>query len=233
MTSVTTPRRRRPAFSVAMACLALTVGTPVAQAQTLLEALQGMRAVTVPLPAESAAGAPLAQPAPVLTPARLAELAEVRSEAEKGALARFIAAEYKTTRDLAARIVNAAYAAGARYQLQPSLLLAIISRESTFNPRATSGYGAQGLMQVVPRFHMDKLQEVRATYAQASLYHPETNIEVGARILAEYIDAESGLQRGLSKYSGRASRYFEKVMAEHDAFERVRNEADKDAGNSA
>jgi soluble lytic murein transglycosylase-like protein len=230
MTSVTTPRRRRPAFSLAMVCLALTVGTPVAQAQTLLDALQGMRAVTVPLPAESAAGAPLAQPVPVLTPARLAE---VRSEAEKGALARFIAAEYKTTRDLAARIVNAAYAAGARYQLQPSLLLAIISRESTFNPRATSGYGAQGLMQVVPRFHMDKLQEVRATYAQASLYHPETNIEVGARILAEYIDAESGLQRGLSKYSGRASRYFEKVMAEHDAFERVRNEADKTEGDSA
>jgi len=230
MTSVTTPRRRRPAFSLAMACLALTVGTPVAQAQTLLDALQGMRAVTVPLPAEYAAGAPMAQPAPVLTPAKLAE---VRSEAEKGALARFIAAEYKTTRDLAARIVNAAYAAGARYQLQPSLLLAIISRESTFNPRATSGYGAQGLMQVVPRFHMDKLQEVRATYAQASLYHPETNIEVGARILAEYIDAESGLQRGLSKYSGRASRYFEKVMAEHDAFERVRNEADKEEGDSA
>lgn len=232
MTSVTTPRRRRPAFSAAMACLALTVGTPVAQAQTLLEALQNMPAVTVPLPlpAAAAAGAPLAQPAPVLTPARLAE---VRSEAEKGALARFIAAEYKTTRDLAARIVNAAYAAGARYQLQPSLLLAIISRESTFNPRATSGYGAQGLMQVVPRFHMDKLQEVRATYAQASLFHPETNIEVGARILAEYIDAESGLQRGLSKYSGRASRYFEKVMAEHDAFERVRNEADKEEGGSA
>lgn len=216
-----------------MACLALTVGTPVAQAQTLLEALQSMRALSVPLPADSAAGAPMAQPAPVLTPARLAE---VRSEAEKGALARFIAVEYKTTRDLAARIVNAAYAAGARYQLQPSLLLAIISRESTFNPRATSGYGAQGLMQVVPRFHMDKLQEVRASTAQASqasLYHPETNIDVGARILAEYIDAESSLQRGLAKYSGRASRYVEKVMAEHDAFERVRNEADKDEGDSA
>ncbi|WP_298232462.1 transglycosylase SLT domain-containing protein [uncultured Azohydromonas sp.] len=232
MTSVTTSRRRRPAFSVAMASLALTVGTPVAQAQTLLEALQSMRAVSVsvPLPVESAAGAPMAQPAPILAPAKLAE---VRSEAEKGALARFIAAEYKTTRDLAARIVNAAYAAGARYQLQPSLLLAIISRESTFNPRATSGYGAQGLMQVVPRFHMDKLQEVRATYAQASLYHPETNIDVGARILAEYIGAESSLQRGLSKYSGRASRYFEKVMAEHDAFERVRNEAEKADGDSA
>lgn len=230
MTNVTTPRRRRPAFSAAMACLALTVGTPVAQAQTLLEALQSMRAMAVPLPAESAAGAPMAQPVPVLTPAKLAE---VRSEAEKGALARFIVVEYKTTRDLAARIVNAAYAAGARYQLQPSLLLAIISRESTFNPRATSGYGAQGLMQVVPRFHMDKLQEVRATYAQASLYHPETNIDVGARILAEYIDAESSLQRGLQKYSGRAPRYIEKVMEEHDAFERVRNEADKEEGGSA
>jgi soluble lytic murein transglycosylase-like protein len=227
MTTVTTPRRRSPVLSAALAFMALTVGagTPVAQAQTLMQAMQGMV-----LPAETAAGAPLAQPVPAPDPA---VLAEERSEAEKGALARFIAAEYNTTRELAARIVNAAYAAGARYQLQPSLLLAIISRESTFNPRATSGYGAQGLMQVVPRFHMDKLQEVRATYAQASLFHPETNINVGTRILAEYLDAEPSLPRALLKYSGKASRYIEKVFQQRDAFERVRLEADKDEGRNA
>ncbi|WP_157267878.1 transglycosylase SLT domain-containing protein [Azohydromonas aeria] len=153
--------------------------------------------------------------------------------AEKNALTRFITAQFNTTRAMAARIVNAVYDAGERHQLSPSLLLAIISRESTFNPRATSGYGAQGLMQVVPRFHLDKLQEARAANAQASLFHPETNIDVGSRILVEYLDEEASLDRALAKYSGRASRYIDKVLRERDAFERVRLNADEAAGDDA
>lgn len=153
--------------------------------------------------------------------------------AEKGALVRFITAQYNTTKTLAARIVDAVYAAGERYQLSPALLLAIISRESTFNPRATSGYGAQGLMQVVPRFHLDKLQEARALTAQDSLFHPETNIDVGTRILAEYLGEESSLQRALQKYSGRAPRYIEKVLQQRDAFERIRLDADDNADRDA
>jgi soluble lytic murein transglycosylase-like protein len=223
MTSVTTPRRRRPALPAALAFMALSLSaaSPGVQAQTLLQAWQNAA-----LPAEASAGAPLlVQPAKA--PAHVAA-AQPNPEAEKGALTRFISAEYKTPSLLAARIVNAAYAAASRYQLSPSLVLAIISRESTFNPRATSGYGAQGLMQVVPRFHMDKVQEAaRATTTEASLFHPETNIAVGTRILAEYRDAESSLPRALVKYSGKAARYIEKVMQEHDAFERVRQKADE------
>jgi soluble lytic murein transglycosylase-like protein len=205
----------------------------MAQAQTLLEAMQSLQTVPalVPLPAAAAAGAPVAPAVPAAVDA--AKAAVVRSEAEKGALARFISAEYKTSTPLALRIVNAVYAAATRYELSPSLMLAIISRESTFNPRATSGYGAQGLMQVVPRFHMDKLQEARAVTAEASLFHPETNIDVGARILAEYIDAESDLPRALLKYSGKASRYIEKVMQQRDAFERVRQEAVEESRGDA
>jgi soluble lytic murein transglycosylase-like protein len=220
MTHVTTPRRRRPALAAVLALLALSfsAASPGAQAQTLLQAWQNAA-----LPAEVSAGAPLSGQA---LPAALPVNPQASAEAEKGALARFICAEYKTSTSLAARIVNAAYEAASRYQLSPSLVLAIISRESTFNPRATSGYGAQGLMQVVPRFHMDKVQEARATTAEASLFHPETNIAVGTRILAEYIDAESSLPRALLKYSGKAYRYIEKVMRERDAFERVRQEAD-------
>ncbi|NML18751.1 transglycosylase SLT domain-containing protein [Azohydromonas caseinilytica] len=184
-------------------------------------------------PALAAANAPAAQVLPEAAPAPQRVSAEVTEVKEKSALVRFITAEYNTTKALAARIVNAAYAASARYQLSPTLLLAIISRESTFNPRATSGYGAQGLMQVVPRFHMDKLQEARAVTAEASLFHPETNIEVGTRILAEYIDTESNLPRALQKYSGRAGRYMEKVMREQDAFERVRQKADEERGANA
>ncbi|WP_169517036.1 transglycosylase SLT domain-containing protein [Azohydromonas australica] len=155
------------------------------------------------------------------------------SAAEKGALVHFIMAEFRTTKALASRIVNAAYSAGARYQLSPSLVLAIISRESTFNPQATSGYGAQGLMQVVPRFHMDKLQGSRVASARASLFHPETNIDVGTRILAEYIEQASGLHAALVKYSGRAPRYVEKVLQAHQTFERVRQAAGEEINGTA
>ena len=222
MTHVTTPRRRRPVLAGAMAFLALNLSaaSPGAQAQTLLQAWQNAA-----LPADAPIGAPQAARA---VPAVVQVNPQAAAEAEKGALTRFISAEYKTSTTLAARIVNAAYDAASRYSISPSLVLAIISRESTFNPRATSGYGAQGLMQVVPRFHMEKLQEVRATTAEASLFHPETNIAVGTRILAEYMEAESSLPRALVKYSGKAYRYIEKVMREHDAFERVRLEADDD-----
>ena len=200
------------ALVASFAALAWTGPTAIAQARPAVHA----RAAQVP----AAAGA-----------AR--KSAVVRAAQEKGALTRFIAAEYNTSQALASRIVNAAYAAGARHQLSPALVLAIISRESTFNPRATSGYGAQGLMQVVPRFHLDKLQEARALTAQASLFHPETNIDVGSRILVEYIDEESSLQRALVKYSGRAPRYIDKVLRERDAFERVRLGADEAADGDA
>ena len=210
----------RTKFYILTTLLALTCGGPGAIAQVKEPVQPTLQRVP-----SLVATASLQTTAATSTP--------VSSAAEKGALVRFIMAEYRTTGALASRIVNAAYSAGARYGLSPSLVLAIISRESTFNPRATSGYGAQGLMQVVPRFHMDKLPDARAATARASLFHPETNIDVGTRILAEYIEQASGVRDALVKYSGRAPRYAEKVLQAHATFERVRQEAGEDFNGTA
>lgn len=70
-----------------------------------------------------------------------------------------------------------------RYDLDPSLIMAIIHTESMFNPRARSRVPAYGLMQLVP--HTGALEAYHSLYGQKKspssnyLYNPENNIELG------------------------------------------------------
>jgi soluble lytic murein transglycosylase-like protein len=82
--------------------------------------------------------------------------------------------------------------------------------------------GAKGLMQIIPRFHLDKL---RAAGGEDAVFDPESNILVGARILQEYVYRTGTLVAGLQQYNG-ASRdsnayYAQRVMAERDRLEQV------------
>ncbi|MCV5245983.1 transglycosylase SLT domain-containing protein, partial [Escherichia coli] len=51
------------------------------------------------------------------------------------------------------------YAAASRYKIDPLLMVALISVESAFNPTAESAWGAQGLTQVIPKYHPEKLAQ--------------------------------------------------------------------------
>ncbi len=64
----------------------------------------------------------------------------------------------------------------ARYSLPAGLLIAVISVESAFNPRAVSYKGALGLMQLMPA--TCKRFQVRRPF------HPRDNIEGGAKYLS-------------------------------------------------
>ena len=55
--------------------------------------------------------------------------------------------------------------------------------ESRFNPIAESDAGAQGLMQVIPSYHKDKMEAAGVD----SVLDPHDNIRLGAQILKEYI----------------------------------------------
>ena len=114
----------------------------------------------------------------------------------------------------ARQIVAAAIRSGETHQVEPELILAIIAVESMFKERAISRMGARGLMQVMPGFHSRKIREIGGSQA---LFDPAKNIHTGARILADYLDNQSGnMRRALLSYNGslnlRRSAYPEKVM---------------------
>jgi soluble lytic murein transglycosylase-like protein len=129
-------------------------------------------------------------------------------------LAGFVSKRYRVALEAVEPVVSAAYEAAHEFRLDPLLILAVIAIESRFNPIAESVVGAQGLMQVMPRFHRDKLAEHGDGQ---NLLDPATNIYVGAHILHEYVRGTGSLESGLQRYNGALSdadaRYAKKVMA--------------------
>jgi soluble lytic murein transglycosylase-like protein len=89
--------------------------------------------------------------------------------------------------------------------------------ESSFNPFAESQLGAQGLMQVMPRFHMDKIGSEAGADA---LFDPQLNIKVGTEILRDGLRRFGDLEAALQYYGGAlddpAAAYAQKVLSIKD-----------------
>ena len=173
----------------------------------------------------AAAGAALApreaiappQDAPLLAaclPAE-AEAAETALDAVQQALVGHLSRRFQIAAEPTGRIVEAAYRTAAQVGLDPLLVLAVISVESRFNPIAESGMGARGLMQIIPKYHLDKLA---AHGGEEAVLDPESNIAVGTQILREYVRRTGSLEAGLQYYNGAAwdeeARYTNRVLSE-------------------
>ena len=99
--------------------------------------------------------------------------------------------------------------------VSPTLLLAIMKVESTFYPDARSPKGAQGLTQVMPRWHGDKLQDAKAIYGTDSLKNPYVAAYTGARVYLEYLGQSRGNRRAaLTRYNGGGKNYADLVLRE-------------------
>jgi hypothetical protein len=137
-------------------------------------------------------------------------------------LAGYLARRYRVAGEATEELVSECYAVGGAIGLDPLLILAVISVESRFNPIAQSDMGAKGLMQVIPKFHAEKLAVHGGEYA---ILDPKTNILVGAKILKEYIRLAGGLEAGLQMYNGAAhdpsQSYAQKVIAERQRLEQA------------
>jgi soluble lytic murein transglycosylase-like protein len=117
---------------------------------------------------------------------------------------------------LARTIVEQSIVSGMRHEVDPLLILAVISVESSFRPNAVSSERAEGLMQVRRRAHMDVLQAVGVP--RTARMSVRQNIEIGTRVLSEYLARERGrLVPALQRYNGARNepelRYAARVLA--------------------
>lgn len=166
------------------------------------------------LPAEEADDAAEAEAIEVAEP-----VAEVLAPRLRGAMD-YVTRRYKVSIEAVQPIFATAQSVGKELHLDPLLIIAVIGVESGFNPFSQSVVGAQGLMQVVPRYHKDKLPE-----DSASFLDPVTNVLVGARVLKESIRRQGGLEEGLQQFGGAMDdagrRYATKVLAERQRLEQA------------
>lgn len=150
------------------------------------------------------------EPASGIDLERVQDLESIVDDARKQAQVEYLARKLGKPALAVQQYVHLAWAeARRRTGLSPELLIAIMHRESTFQPKVQSSYGAQGLMQVVRRWHREKLR------ASESLFDPEVNVRVGADILEEYLELVGGdLSKALAKYSGNTRGYAKTVIGE-------------------
>lgn len=120
---------------------------------------------------------------------------------EQQNLADFIARTYRVAAWQTQWFVEHAYHAARELKLDPMLILAVISVESSFDPQAQSHRGAQGLMQVLTQVHVDKFSPFGGA---AAAFDPLANIRVGAQILAEYLRRAGSVEGALKAYVGAA-----------------------------
>ena len=134
----------------------------------------------------------------------------------------YVSRRYHVAPDALQPIFATAQAAGRQLHLDPLLIIAVIGIESRFNPFSESVVGAKGLMQVMPRYHQDKLPE---DADQTAFLNPVINVQVGAKVLQESIRRNGGLENGLQQFGGAISdperRYSTKVLAEKQRLEQA------------
>ena len=208
-------RRRRASFGVED-FLALALGVLLAigliGAYPRLAALIAPPVVATPAAGEEAVAADSETAAGAQVPEALTP--RMRAALE------YVSRRYRVSTAGVKPVFEAAEAAGRNLRLDPLLIIAVIGIESSFNPFSESIMGAQGLMQVIPRFHPEKLPEGAGSSA---LFDPVTNVQVGALVLKEAITRTGGLVTGLQQFAGAADdpeqRYANRVMAEKQRLE--------------
>lgn len=210
----------RGLFALVGLAAVLIVALPAPRGALIAQAVSVATSVEA---AESPAALPVlaAEPAePVRV--RSADDGPAAVTGEQLAIAGFIGRRYRVADSASEAFVSAAYRAGREFSVDPLLILAVMAVESRYNPVAESSMGALGLMQVIPRFHPEKLVDHGG---ESALLDPEVNIRVGTWVLHEYLRRFGEVEAALQKYAGAfddpASQYAAKVLGEQTRLRQI------------
>jgi len=140
-------------------------------------------------------------------------------------IAMWLSRKYHVAPEPISALVAEAFEIGPRNRLDPTLILAVMAIESSFNPFAQSTVGAQGLMQVRTDVHTEKYDNFGGEFAA---FDPVANLRVGAMVLREAIDRNGSIEAGLRQYvgagnSGEDGGYVGKVLAEQQRLHDIAN----------
>jgi hypothetical protein len=204
---------------------AMTVTTHLAFPIAAGDQGRGSVAPAFQLAAESAAADPVAV-APLAPQRRIprdGHLASAQVEPAQQALVRHIVATWGVEAAPVRQYVSRVWRTASALEIDPFLMLAVMATESSFDPRARSPRGAQGLMQVHTRMHREKFAPHGGA---ARAFDPEVNIRVGGQILKQYLDRHGSPRAALKAYVGAArlkgdGGYGVKVLRRHAQFRSV------------
>lgn len=142
---------------------------------------------------------------------------------EQLSVSQWLSRKYRVSQEPMAALVAEAWDIGLRSNIPPTLILAVIGAESSFNPFAQRSEHARGLMQIESQSQAASFNHFGG---QLSAFDPLTNLRVGSRMLQAAIQHADSLEEGLrhfarnSSQSGDAS-YVHRILGEHQLLERL------------
>lgn len=140
-------------------------------------------------------------------------------QAWKEDLSREIAGYWRLEPMAAKEIVSSVIHSAETHKVDPFLVLGVIAVESSFKNTAVSHKNAEGLMQVIRRWHPEEISGIASNKPMT----PTQNIAVGTRVLKKYIDRNGGnVTAALQGYNGASGdpteKYARKVMIYRERF---------------
>lgn len=90
--------------------------------------------------------------------------------------------------------------------IDPDVIYSLIRQESFFDPKAVSGAGAIGLMQLMPETAKAVGKKIGIRPERADLFNPVVNIRLGVAFFRERLAREGGLAAALASYNAGENR---------------------------
>ncbi len=108
--------------------------------------------------------------------------------------------------------ITAAAKWGAHYAIPPMLILSIAYRESLFDASVVSSANARGPMQVIYKYHKDRLDKIGKT--EKDLHDIDTGIRIGTEVFRAFYDYhKEDIYKAMKSYVGGSYRsYAEDIL---------------------